>query len=595
MASSSSASSLFATECVLYSIASSSSLVGSMGLTTVAAPSSTSALFTFKGVSDPSFHSVSAIPTSPNPAISGTGGLVFQLENNKATLNVFSWQRDHPLQRIILPSKLSCIACSPNGELVAGGSFDGRIFLWQIATGDLLASFDAHYRSVTVLKWTLDGAGLVTGSEDARILAWSLAGLLAPHDQTSSSITSSEHNPTPYCTLADHNLAITDLHISGGRFPHQITILSSSADASVKLWDLRTRSLLSTFVFEQPIHRVVLDCTERFFFAATSPTSSDNLVYRIDLFRKRDASSRMVETKVASSGSQFDFVTEELRGATSVEAYGFGTSAGPMTERIPSANDTAGRAAASGSSIISIREPISSMCLSCNSTSLLVGSLAGNLYVIDVSNSQILRTVSLLGNAKASAITGKNAVTNLLVLPKPRDLLGHWETGTSSGAGSTINGSGGAGHGAGASANIPVRPVSNFSRHVLASEEDRLATPYLTRIAGGSATANFADDGIDNFIDPEWDSNLVSDDLLGSYSSSLALRSSGAAGAQAGTSSSLAAAAAAKSSQEAERLDRENRLLRSQLQQAKAINDEMWSRLVQDRLSASQVDVAANE
>ena len=559
-----------------------------MGLTTVAAPSSTSALFTFKGVSDPSFHSVSAIPTSPNPAISGTGGLVFQLENNKATLNVFSWQRDHPLQRIILPSKLSCIACSPNGELVAGGSFDGRIFLWQIATGDLLASFDAHYRSVTVLKWTSDGAGLVTGSEDARILVWSLAGLLAPHDQTSSSITSSEHNPTPYCTLADHNLAITDVHISGGRFPHQVTILSSSADASVKLWDLRTRSLLSTFVFEQPIHRVVLDCTERFFFAATSPTSSDNLVYRIDLFRKRDASSRMVETKVASTGSQFDFVTEELRGATSIEAYGFGSGAGPTTERIPSASDAAGRAAANGSSIISIREPISSMCLSTNSTSLLVGSLAGNLYVIDVSNSQILRTVSLLGNAKASAITGKNAVTNLMVLPKPRDLLGHWET-SSSGAASAINGSGGAGSG-GASANIPVRPVANFSRHVLASEEDRLATPYLTRITGGSATANFGADEIDSFIDPAWDSSLVSDDLLGSSSSAAALQMLGAAGPAAGASS-----LAAQASQDAERLERENRLLRSQLQQAKAINDEMWSRLVQDRLSANRVDVAASD
>ncbi|GAC95589.1 hypothetical protein PHSY_003165 [Pseudozyma hubeiensis SY62] len=590
MASSSSAASLFATECLLYSTASSSSLVGSMGLTTVAAPSSTSALFTFKGVSDPAFHSVSIVPTSPNPAISGTGGLVLQLENNKAVLNIFSWQRDHLLQRIILPSKLSCIACSANGDLVAGGSYDGRIFLWQIASGDLLASFDAHYRSVTVLKWTSDGAGLVTGSEDARILVWSLAGLLAPHDQTSSSITSSEHNPTPYCTLADHNLAITDLHISNGRFPHQVMILSSSSDASVKLWHLPTRSLLSTFVFEEPIHRVALDCTERFFFAATSPTSSHNLVYRIDLFRKRDTSSRMVETTQATSGSQFDFVTEELRGVSSVEAYGFGSAAGPTTERIPSVNDAAARAAANGSSIISIREPISSMCLSASSTSLLVGGLAGNLIVIDVSNSQILRTVSLLGNAKASAITGKNAVTNLVVLPKPRDLLGHWETSSSSGAGSSMNGSGGA-SGAGASGNIPVRPIaSSFSHHVLASEEDRLSKPYLTRISGSNAGAMFDESSVDSFINPEWDSNLVSDELLARSALSSFTSSQAPSGAPTSTS-----AINAQTAQEAERLQKENKLLRSQLNQAKAINDEMWSRLVQDRLSANHVDVGASD
>ncbi|SNX81624.1 related to WD-repeat protein crb3 [Melanopsichium pennsylvanicum] len=585
MASSSSASSLFATECLLYSTASSSSLVGSMGLTTVANPSSTSPLLTFKGVSDPSFHSLSAIPTSPNRTISGSGGLVFQLENNKATLNVYSFQRDHPLQRIILPSKLSCIASSPSGELIAAGSFEGRIFVWQVATGDLLASFDAHYRSVTVLKWTMDGAGLVTGSEDSRILVWSLAGLLAPHDQTSSSITSSEHNPTPYCTLADHNLAITDLHISSGHFPHQVTILSSSADMSVKLWDLRTRSLLSTFIFEQPIHRVVQDCTERFFFAATSPGSSDHLIYRIDLFRKKDASSRMVETKSSTSGSQYSFVTEELRGATSIEAYGFSSGSGPTNERIPSIADPAARAAAVGSSIITIREPISSICLSSNSTSLLVGSLAGSLFVIDVSNSQILRTVSLLGNAKASAITGKNAVTNLVVLPKPRDLFGHWETGTfSSGAGTSTNGAGGAGSAAG-SGIIPVRPVANFSRQLSAAEEDRLVTPYSTRI-GASGTRLFPEsEVVDEFIDPVWDSNLVSDDLMGSFGAL-----SGAAGAHAsGVKTKV------QDSQETQRLNKENTLLRVQLQQAKKINDEMWMRLVQDRLSSSQVNVGVSE
>ncbi|GAC73539.1 WD40 repeat protein [Moesziomyces antarcticus T-34] len=575
MASSSSASSLFATECLLYSTASSSSLVGSMGLTTVTAPSSTSALFTFKGVSDLASHSVTVIPTSPNPAVSGVGGLVLQLENNKATLNVFSWQRDHPLQRIILPQKLACIAASPNGELVAGGSFDGRIFLWQIATGDLLASFDAHYRSVTVLKWTQDGAALVTGSEDSRILVWSLAGLLAPHDQTSSAITSSEHNPTPYCTLADHNLAITDLHIASGRFPNHTTILSSSADSTVKMWDLRTRSLLSTFIFEQPIHRVVLDCTERFFFAATSPGSGENAVYRIDLFRKRDASSRMVESKIATNGSAFDFVTDELRGATAVEAYGFGSAAGPTTERIASANDAAGRAAANGSSIIAMREPISSMCLSSNSTSLLVGSAAGNLFVVDVSNSQILRTVSMLGNAKASAVTGKNAVTNLVVLPKPRDLLGHWETAGQSGAGSAIAGAGGAG--ANAAGSIPVRPIANFSRHVLASEEERLTTPYLTRIAD-TANTPLAHDGVDSFIDPQWDSQLVSDDLLGAFSSPV-----GMVNAPAGVAS---VKANGHNAEQTDKLSQENQLLRSQLQQAKAINDEMWSRLVRDRLTS---------
>ncbi len=255
--------------------------------------SSTSALFTFKGVSDLASHSVTVIPTSPNPAVSGVGGLVLQLENNKATLNVFSWQRDHPLQRIILPQKLACIAASPNGELVAGGSFDGAS-----------SSGKSQPRPPRFLRCALplgDGAQVDTGwcgagdglrrLEDPRLelggLARSTRSDQLGHHQlrTQSHTLLHARRPQPRHHRPAHRQR---------PLPQPHTILSSSADSTVKMWDLRTRSLLSTFIFEQPIHRVVLDCTERFFFAATSPGSGENAVYRIDLFRKRDASSRMV-------------------------------------------------------------------------------------------------------------------------------------------------------------------------------------------------------------------------------------------------------------------------------------------------------------
>ncbi|PWZ02723.1 WD40 repeat-like protein [Testicularia cyperi] len=558
MAASSSAAALFAPECLLYSTASSSSLVGSMGLTSLSAPSSTSALLSFKGLADPPFHSVSFIPTSSNSSISGTGGLVFQLENNKAALNVYSWQRDHPLQRIILPQKLSCIACSPDGELIAAGSFDGRILLWHVATGDLLCSFDAHFRSVTVLRWSTDGSALVTGSEDARILVWSLPGLLAPQDQTSSSITSSEHAPAPYCTLADHNLAITDLHISGSRFPNHTTILSSSSDGTVKLWDTRTRSLLSTFTFEHPIARIAMDATERFFFATAAPASGKNLVYRVDLFRKKPHSgARATSTgKDAASSGSYDFTTDELRGLTSVEARGFGGLG--HTDRISSTEPT------SGTNVIELKEPPTSLCLSLNSTLLCVGTSAGNLFVIDVANSQILRSVSLLGNAKSSSITGHNAVTNLQVLAKPRDLAGSWEA--SSGA------------------NVPVRPTANLSRKPLADEDDRGMTPYPTRMGGCSFD-------VDSHIDPVWDSNLVPDSAsmftpaLASASVSVSTSDS-----RAQTATTTAKKPHTPSSHDFDRLNSQVDLLKAQLAKAKAFNDEMWTRLVQDRLAGTHAD-----
>lgn len=467
---------------------------------------------------------------------------MFQLEHNKATLNVYSWQKDHPIQRIVLPQKLSCLACSPDGQFLAAGSFDGRIFLWQVSTGDLLSSFDAHYRSVTVLRWSSDGAALVTGSEDARILVCSLAGLLAPQDQTSSSITSSSSNPSPYCILSDHNLAITDLQIAGTRFPNQTTIFSSSADATVKVWDVRTRSLQSTFAFEQPVGKVVVDPTQRFFFASSHHTAAQSVVYRIDLFRKRSAAKATTSTRTMGS-SAFDFSTDTLKGLLSVEARGYG-GAGDV-ERISSTETPS-----SGTSLIPVKEPVTSLCLSANATYLCIGSSAGNLSVLDVSNSQILKTITLLGNAKTSSITGHNAVTNLHVLPRPRDLQGNWGSHASS---STVV--------------IPSLPVANLKRHVLASEEDRNVTPYLTRIASSCTTP------IEALIDPIWDSSLVS-------APSTAVANS--------VTNNGVARALAQDAQNSAKLAQENENLKAQLAKAKAINDEMWARLVQDRLANPQ-------
>jgi pre-rRNA-processing protein IPI3 len=107
--------------------------------------------------------------------------------------------------------------------------------------------------------------------------------------------------PMPYCTLSDHTLPVTDIKCGIGPFP-TCRALTSSADHSVKvrffsapiatgpifivlqLWDLSSKSLLTTFQFPQSIACLAWDLTERMFFAA----SSDGSVHQMNLFRHRD-------------------------------------------------------------------------------------------------------------------------------------------------------------------------------------------------------------------------------------------------------------------------------------------------------------------
>ena len=124
--------------------------------------------------------------------------------------------------------------------------------------------------------------------------------------------------PTPYCTLADHTLPITDIVCGAGVFP-SCRILTSSVDHSakvcrlgffpydslephdcgVKVWDLSSKTLLTTVQFPQPITSLAWDVTERLFFAA----SENGSVYQVNLFRQRpDLSNRGLDSYEAVGG-----------------------------------------------------------------------------------------------------------------------------------------------------------------------------------------------------------------------------------------------------------------------------------------------------
>jgi WD40 repeat protein len=84
--------------------------------------------------------------------------------------------RDGALLYELVTADAVSLAYSPDGELIATGSFDGGLQLWRAEDGELLASFPAHFLPVTGLAFSPDGQLLASGSEDGSILIWELAG-----------------------------------------------------------------------------------------------------------------------------------------------------------------------------------------------------------------------------------------------------------------------------------------------------------------------------------------------------------------------------------------------------------------------------------
>ena len=128
---------------------------------------------------------------------------------------------------------INCIAISPNGQLLASGSEDTTIKLWDLQTSECLATLEGHEEGVKSIAISPNGQLLVSGSADHTIKLWQLP------NNVSEPIC-----PDAICTLIGHTDWVKCLAIS----PDGKLLATGSQDKTINLWHLETGELKSTLV-----------------------------------------------------------------------------------------------------------------------------------------------------------------------------------------------------------------------------------------------------------------------------------------------------------------------------------------------------------
>lgn len=132
-------------------------------------------------------------------------------------------------------SAVHCIAVSGDGKLLASGSNDGKIKLWDLETGALVRSLTGHQRGIQALAISPDSQQLVSASQDAKLGIWDL---------------DRGHLVT---LLAAHSDVITSLAMNG----EGNLLITGSRDRTAKIWDLANRSPVVTLTEHQAAVKAV--------------------------------------------------------------------------------------------------------------------------------------------------------------------------------------------------------------------------------------------------------------------------------------------------------------------------------------------------
>ncbi|KAL3998272.1 WD domain G-beta repeat family protein [Acanthocheilonema viteae] len=197
----------------------------------------------------------------------------------------------------VLPKSVRHLAVTPDGSILFA-TVSNQIYVWIIATGELIAVINGHYRSISSLLLNCDGSLLVSGAEDGTVCVFIVAELMSVHPTLENAI--------PFRQWRPHSLSVSNIAVTRHS---NARIISCSKDHTAALHSITANMCLLKISCDIALSACAVDPAEcRLFLGAV-----DGSLVQLNLYTlNKTEVSVVIGEETVGNLSQFKGHSAEL-------------------------------------------------------------------------------------------------------------------------------------------------------------------------------------------------------------------------------------------------------------------------------------------